>query len=150
MLIFISRNSIVYNVPKNFYTYWQLLRFDNSKPQNIATSKYRGTLLTEDNLFERLYESDVKKNKDMNKVMLKNYNDFKEILGNDINFLKDNNLLNVNLLMMYYEYENTQKHEKEGVIQIRKTEENKAEIINIDLPDKKNNKKMKIEKKEKK
>ena len=150
MLIFISRNSIVYNVPKNFYTYWQLLRFDNLKPQKIATSKCRGTLVTEESLFERLYESDIKKNKDMNKVMLKNYSDFKEIIGNDINFLKDNNLLNVNLLMMYYEYENTQKHEKEGAIQIRKTDENKAEIINIDLPGNANNEQKNNEKKEKK
>ena len=149
MLIFISRNSIVYNVPKNFYTYWQLLRFDNTKPQKIATSKCRGTLVTEEPLFEKLYASDIKKNKDMNKVMLKNYSDFKEIIGNDINFLKDNNLLNVNLLMMYYEYENTQKHEKEGAIQIIKTDDNKAEIINLDLPENTNNEQKNNEKKKK-
>ena len=136
MLLFMSRNSIVYNVPKNFYTYWQLLRFGNLKPQKIATSKYnKGTLITEDALFERLYDSDIKKNKDMNKVMLKNYSDFQEIVENDINFFKENNIFNSNLLMMYYEYENTQKHEKEGAIKIRKTDANEAEIINIDLPE---------------
>ena len=136
MLLFMSRNSIVYNVPKNFYTYWQLLRFGNIKPQKIATSKYnKGTLITEDALFERLYDSDIKKNKDMNKVMLKNYSDFQEIVENDINFFKENNIFNSNLLMMYYEYENTQKHEKEGAIKIRKTDANEAEIINIYLPE---------------
>ena len=135
MLLYVSRNSIVSNVPRNFYTYWQLLRFDKIKPEKVATSKYhRGALVTEDSLFERLYASDVKQNKDMNKIMLKNYIDFKEIIENDINFLEENNVY-VNLLMMYFEYENTQKHEKEGAIKIRKTDANEAEIINIDMPE---------------
>ena len=135
MLLYVSRNSIVNNVPRNFYTYWQLLRFDKIKPEKVATSKYhRGALVTEDSLFERLYASDVKQNKDMNKINLKNYLDFKEIIENDINFLKDNNLY-INLLMMYFEYENTQKHEKEGAIKIRKTDANEAEIINVDMPE---------------
>ena len=55
MLLYVSRNSIVNNVPRNFYTYWQLLRFDKIKPEKVATSKYhRGALVTEDSLFERL------------------------------------------------------------------------------------------------
>ena len=87
---------------------------------------------------EKLYASDVKNNKDMNKIMLNNYSDFKEIIENDLNFLKQNNLLHVNLLMMYFEYENTQKHEKEGAIKIRKTDANEAEIINIDMPEEAN------------
>ena len=139
MLLFVSRNSIVHNVPKNFYTYWQLIRFEQLKPVKVATSKYhRGTLVTEEPLFEKLYASDVKNNKDMNKVVLNNYSDFKEIIENDLNFLKQNNLLHVNLLMMYFEYENTQKHEKEGAIKIRKTDANEAEIINIDMPEEAN------------
>ena len=149
MLIYISRNSIIHNVPRNFYNYWQLLRFDRQKPEKVATSKYhRGTLIKEVSLFERLYASDVKKDKNMNKVMLRNYTDFKEIIENDIQFLKENNLLNVNLLMMYFEYENTQKHEKEGAIKIRKTDANEAEIINVDLPDEENKDKTKTENKE--
>ena len=150
MLIFISRNSIVNNVPKNFYTYWQLIRFDKLKPQKVATSKFRGQLLTEEPLFEKLYASDVKKNKDMNKVMLKNYSDFKEIVENDINFLRENNLINVNLLMMYFEYENTQKHEKQGAIKIRKTDANEAEIVNVDMPEEKKEKEKNKEEKEEK
>ena len=98
-------------------------------------------MVTDEALFERLYESDVKKDKEMNKIMLKNYPDFKETLENDLKFLKDNNLLHVNLLMMYFEYENTQKHEKEGAIQIIKTDTNEAKIINVDIPEKTNNKK---------
>ena len=141
MLLYISRNTIVQNIPKNFFNFWQLIRFDRLKPQKIATSKYHGSLVTDEALFERLYSSDVKKDKEMNKVMLKNYPDFKETLENDLKFLKDNNLLHVNLLMMYFEYENTQKHEKEGAIQIIKTDSNEAKIINVDIPEKRNNKK---------
>ena len=149
MLLFVSRNSIVHNVPKNFYTYWQLIRFDQLKPEKVATSKYhRGTLITEEPLFEKLYASDVKKNKDMNKVMLKNYSDFKEIIENDLDFLRQNDLLHVNLLMMYFEYENTQKHEKEGAIKIRKTDANEAEIINIDMPEESNKEKKEVKEEE--
>ncbi len=140
MLVYISRNTLVENVPRNFFTYWQLLRFDKHKPKKIATSQYgRGALVTEEVLFERLYSSDIKKDKEMNKVMLKNYQDFKEIIENDIDFLKTNNLLKVNLLMMYFEYENTQKHEKDGAYKIRKAGTNKAEIINVQLPENNNN-----------
>ena len=52
--------------------------------------------------------------------------------------------------MMYFEYENTQKHEKEGAIQIRKTVSNKAEIINIDLPENKKEEKKEEKKEDKK
>lgn len=151
MLVYVSRNVIVQNMPKNFYTYWQLLRFDKIKPDKIASSKFHGgTLVQDDPLFERLYSVETKKdNGDMNKVLLKNYTDFKEIIENDLEFLKNNNLLYVNLLMMYFEYENTQKHEKEGAIKIRKTDANEAEIINIDLPEEKKEDKEKEEKNEK-
>ena len=158
MLLYVSRNILVQNIPKNFFTYWQLLRFDKIKPYKIASSKFHGgTLVEDDPLFERPYSVQAKnENEDINKVLLKNYNDFKEIIENDIEFLKSNNLLYVNLLMMYFEYENTQKHEKEGAIQIRKTESNKAEIINVDLPGNKKEEKKeeikedKIEEKEEK
>ena len=35
---------------------------------------------------------------------------------------------------MYYEYENTQKHEKQGAIRIQKVDGDKAEIIQASLP----------------
>jgi len=151
MLLYVSRNILVQNIPKNFFTYWQLLRFDKIKPNKIASSKFHGgSLVVDDPLFERAYTVKTKNdNDDINKVLLKNYNDFKEIIENDIQFLKSNNLLYVNLLMMYFEYENTQKHEKEGAIKIRKTDANEAEIINVDLPEEKKEE-TKEEKKEEK
>ena len=44
------------------------------------------------------------------------------------------NINNFDLLLMYYEYENTQKHEKQGIIKIKKTNEDKAEIITESMP----------------
>ena len=66
---------------------------------------------------------------------MNNYSDFKEIISNDIRFLKENDLSRVNLLMMYYEYENNPKKEKEeGAIKIKKNDSNEAEIIQVDMP----------------
>ena len=64
-------------------------------------------------------------------ISLKNFSEFSEILENDINFLRENKILNVNFLMMYLEYENTKKHETQGALQIRKTQNNEAEIVDI-------------------
>ena len=138
MLIFVSRNSLVQNIPKSFYTYWQLLRFDRKKPIKIASSKYaRKAVVKDEPLFERLFSIEINKdNPNLNKIVLKNFSDFKEVLSNDIKFLKDNHLSYVNLLMMYYEYENTKNHEKEGAIKIKKTASDKAVIIQVDMPPK--------------
>ena len=138
ILAFVSRNTLVQNIPKNFFTYWQLLRFDKKKPKKIASSKYgRKTILKDESIFERHYSvSLIKENPYIKKVLLNNYSDFKEIITNDIRFLKENNLSSVNLLMMYYEYENTTKKEREeeGAIKIKKNDSNEAEIIQVDLP----------------
>ena len=48
MLIFVSRNSLVQNVPKHFFTYWQLLSFDKKNPIKIASSKNTNKLLIKD------------------------------------------------------------------------------------------------------
>lgn len=137
ILAFVSRNILVQNIPKNFFTYWQLLRFDKKKPKKIASSKYgKKTIIKDESIFERQYSVGLKKeNSYTKKVLLNNFSDFKEIISNDIRFLKENNLSNVNLLMMYYEYENTtKKDEKEGAIKIKKNDSNEAEIIQVDFP----------------
>lgn len=41
---------------------------------------------------------------------------------------------NFDLLLMYYEYENTQKHEKQGAIKIKKVDGDKAEIVQATMP----------------
>ena len=48
----------------------------------------------------------------------------------DIEYLNKSGTKYSNLLLMYFEYENVQKHELGGAIKIRKTEDNRAEIVN--------------------
>ena len=127
VLLYISKNFLVDNIPNNFFTFWQLINFDIEKPKKLASSKItKKALVEEDNIFERvLLEA---KN---NNIYLKNYSEFSEIIENDFNFLKKNKIVNVNFLMMYLEFENTKKHETQGVVQIKKSNNNEAEIIDI-------------------
>ena len=135
LLIFITRNSLVENVPKNFYTYWQLIRFLKEKPQKLASSQFNsGTLVKDDPIFERSFQIETKKdNPNYNKIFLKNYMDFVETIQADLEFLKQCGVHNFDLLLMYYEYENTQKHEKQGAIKIKQTNFG-TEIIEESLP----------------
>ena len=136
LLIFITRNSFVENVPKNFFTYWQLIRFLKDKPQKIASSQFNsGTLVKDDPLFERAFQVETKiDNPDFNKIFIKNYLDFQEIIQSDLTFLKKIGVQNFDLLLMYYEYENTKKHEKQGAIKIKKTETGQTEFIEESIP----------------
>ena len=135
LLVLITRNSFVENVPKNFFTYWQLIRFLNSKPQKMASSQFNaGSLVKDDPIFERSFQIETKKeNPNYNKIAIKNYIEFEETIEADIEFLKNCGAINFDLLLMYYEYENTQKHEKQGAIKIRQTNAG-TEIIEESLP----------------
>ena len=135
LLVLITRNSFVENVPKNFFTYWQLIRFLSSKPQKMASSQFNaGSLVKDDPIFERSFQIETKKeNPNYNKIAIKNYIEFDETIEADIEFLRNCGSLNFDLLLMYYEYENTQKHEKQGAIKIRQTNTG-TEIIEESLP----------------
>ena len=136
LLVFITRNSLVENVPKSFYTYWQLIRFLPGKPQKVASSQFNsGILVKDDPIFERAFQGETRKdNPDFNKIFIKNYYDFVETIKNDISFLKQVGSQNFDLLLMYYEYEKTQKHEKQGAIKIKKSETGETEIIEESMP----------------
>ena len=139
LLVFITRNSLVENAPKNFFTYWQLVRFLNNQPEKIASSQFndsgKATLVKDDPLFERLYHVDSQnENPDFNKINLKNFSDFQDTIKSDIAFLSKCGSQNFELLLMYFEYENTQKHEKQGAIKIQKLDGDKAEIIQASYP----------------
>jgi len=138
LLVFVTRNSLVENMPKNFFTYWQLIRFLNDKPLKLASSQFNSegkTLVKDDPIFERLFQVQTQnENPDFNKINVKDYSGFKEIIRSDFDFLNKCGCHNFDLLLMYYEYENTQKHEKQGAIKIQKVDGDKAEIIQASMP----------------
>ena len=136
LLVFITRNSLVENVPKNFYTYWQLIRFlQSNKPQKMSSSQFNsGTLVKDDPIFERSFQIETKKdNPNYNKIGLKNYIEFEETIKSDIQFLNKCGAQNFDLLLMYYEYENAHKPEKQGTFKIKKTDKG-TEIEEGSLP----------------
>ena len=133
MLIYVSCNSFVENVPRNTFTYWQMIRFSNDQIKKIASSKYQKNLIKDDLIFDE----SLKKN---NKIEIKNYFGFQEVIKHDITFLQSSGCSYSDLIMIYFEYENTQKHEKNekneknGAITIKKTDDDKAELINCQMP----------------
>ena len=136
LLVFITRNSLVDNDPKNHFSYWQLLRILKGNPQKIASSQFNSGLsfVKDDPIFERAFQIEsIKDNPDYNKIAVKNFNDFQSIANSDIEFLRQVGAKNFDLLLMYYEFENTQKHEKQGAIKIRQTNKG-AEFVEESLP----------------
>ncbi len=95
--IFISRNSIMENVPKELFNYWQLMRYLPKKEifEKIATSKDRTSLcITEENLFTT-----------NQKIIIKDYLNFHSILSEDVTFISNIGSKNFSLLIMYYEFD---------------------------------------------
>ena len=132
-LVFVTKNTMIEYEQKNFFTYWQMVRFLGKKPEKMASSG-TGTLVTDDPIFERSFQIESNKdNPNSNRISLKNYVDFKETIESDITFLKQCNAQNFDLLLMYYEYENTKKHLNQGTIKIIKTN-GVTEIVEESLP----------------
>ena len=137
LLIIITDNSIVENVPIQNYTNWQLIRFKEKGLKKIASSRYNKNIIVDDNIiFKRVL---TKENRIYRKnvIKLNSYEEVKNIMLSDINFLKKVGSYAFNLLLMYYEYEGSQKHEKyvqNGVIKIKNNVNNKPEIIDDILP----------------
>ena len=136
LLIFITKNSIVENAPKSFFSYWQLLRILKGKPQKIASSQFssRGSFIKDDPIFDRAFQIEtIKDNPNYNKIGFRNFSEFQGIINSDIEFMRQVGAKNFDLLLMYYEYENTQKHEKQGAIKIRQTNKG-AEFVEESMP----------------
>ena len=136
LLVFITRNSIVENAPKSHFSYWQLLRVLKGKPQKVASSQFTSgsSFVRDDPIFDRAFQIEsIKDNPNYNKISFKNYNEFQGIINSDLEFLRQIGAKNFDLLLMYYEYENTQKHEKQGAIKIIQTNKG-AELVEENMP----------------
>ena len=92
------------------------------------------SLVKDDPIFERPFQiQNIKENPNYNKIAFKNFNDFQSIINSDIEFLRQVRAKNFDLLLMYYQFENTQKHEKQGAISIKQTNKG-AEIVEESIP----------------
>ena len=137
LLVFVTRNSLVENVPKSHFSYWQLLRIIKGKPEKVSSSQFNSTnlFIKDDPIFERPFQIEsIKENPNYNKISIKNFNDFRNIINNDIEFMRQVGAKNFDLLLMYYEFENKQKHEKQGAIKIKQTNKG-AEFVEEKLPE---------------
>ena len=137
LLVIITDNSIIENYTVKNYTNWQLIRFKQKGFTKVASSRYsRNTIVEDDLIFKRVYWKENKINADL-KIKLINYEDVKNIMISDINFLKNAGCCKFYLLLMYYEYESYQKKEsynKNEVIKIKSNKNNSPEIVNDILP----------------
>ena len=127
LLIYLSSNSLVENVPRKSYTYWQMIQFSFGQINKIASSKYQKNIIEDDLIFDKPL-------KDNNKIEIKNYSSLVETIKHDITFLQSSGCNFTNLIMIYFEYEIKQKHEKNGAITIKKTDDDKAEFVNCQMP----------------
>ena len=137
LLVIITDNSIIENSSVKNYTNWQLIRFKQKGFTKIASSRYnRNTIVEDDLIFKRVYWKENKLNSDL-KIKLTNYEDVKNIMISDINFLKNAGCFKFYLLLMYYEYDSYQRKEtyrQNAVIKIKNIKNNSPEIVNDILP----------------
>ena len=137
LLVIVTDNAIVENVPVENFNNWQLIRFMPKGLKKVSSSKYnRNTIVEDDLIFKRVLWKEGTKGKDC-KIKLSNYEEVKNIMISDINFLKSSGCFKFNLLLMYYEYESSQKLETfrlNEIIKIRNNNDNKPEIIYDILP----------------
>lgn len=94
--IFLFKNTIVENIPKDVFNYWQFMRYSyENKIEKIATSKDRTSIcITEDNLFNGV-----------TKISINNFFLLEKTLKDDFGFLRSINSKNFSLLIMYYEFD---------------------------------------------
>ena len=93
--LILGKNPIFDNIPKQNFNYWQIMKFNKIRNDfyKIITSKDRNSIcIFEDNLLNGI-----------NKLFIKDYENFKLLLENDLNFLKNLNSKNFEFYLIYYE-----------------------------------------------
>lgn len=108
ILIFVSKNPFVENVPRDFYNYWELMQFnkDKKKFNKLLSSKDADSfIITNENSLVSLN----------NVFQLDNFKLFQETIQNDIKFLMSISSSKFNLLILYYEYETNKNTSKNSI-----------------------------------
>jgi hypothetical protein len=94
MIMLITRNKLVEDVPKEYFNYWQLLRLDRDKNVNVITS-------SKDRISFMIKDSELFRNNF--KLTLNNYDFFQQTLEQDLMFLREMKSKNFSLMIIYYE-----------------------------------------------
>ena len=112
ILIFVSRNPFIENVPRNYYNYWELMRFNIHKKtfNKILSSKDADSFIIFSNS-----DSLLSLTRNNNLFQLEDFPFFQETIKNDIKFLKSINSCNFCLLVLYYEFEYNRNISKDSI-----------------------------------
>ena len=128
IVIFISMNPLVEDVPRNDFNFWQLNRFEYPKKfEQIATSKDRDSfIITTELVFEK-----------NPKFIIDDYEMFHKTLEKDLAFFKRIDSSHFSMLILYYEYEldiNKEKtmNDNSIVIPVKNSESNSKEKTNFE------------------
>lgn len=106
--IIITNNPIVESSPEMIYNYWKLVKvnFPKGNKQILTnTSKRFNSLMTDEFLFESTSYNDKSSETFNNKIFyVENLNILKNILQNDLDFLREINKSSFDLVIIYYEF----------------------------------------------
>jgi hypothetical protein len=112
ILVFVSKNPFVENVPRDFYNYWELMRFviDKKKFCKVLSSKDRDSFI-----ISSKEESFISHTNNSNNIFqLEDYEIFHDTIKNDIEFLNSIFSCDFSLLILYYEFETNKYISKES------------------------------------
>ena len=112
ILIFVSKNPFIENVPRDFYNYWELMRFnlDKKKFNKILSSKDGDSFVISSNVISLLSLT-----RNNNLFQLEDFSFFQETIKNDLKFLKSISSNNFCLLILYYEFEANKNISKDSI-----------------------------------
>jgi len=135
ILIFVSKNPFIENVPRVFYNYWELMRFNYDKKifNKLLSSKDGDSFIvsSKDDSFLSLTINNL--------FQIEDFEFFSDTIKNDIKFLKSISSSQFTLLILYYEFE-TNKHTYNNKSKDSIFNKGRVKLINDSNSDNKNRK----------
>jgi hypothetical protein len=93
--IILTKNKILENIPRDCFNYWQMLKITSDDTKLVTSSKNRISFFIKDE--QVILKPEIK-------LILTDYPEFQKILRDDLLFLKNMNIVNFSLVVMYYEF----------------------------------------------
>ena len=113
ILIFVSKNPFIEKISRDYYNYWELMRFNIDKKtfNKVLSSKDGDSFIISSNL-----DSLFSLTRNNNLFQLEDFPFFQETLKNDIKFLKSIYSSNFCLLILYYEFESNKNPSNNSIL----------------------------------